>query len=195
MGLLVPVLGLWFGWLKVRDEQRFTLIEAGLKDARGELVISHGQIDVLEKELKQLEHVYRAAADAWGKERSLLLQELNALRSTVARLEIGITAASITINDQDKIVDCNPTASDMLGWGKEELLGKSVRVLVPFRFREAHATALAAVLAGTHPLRTDGLDTFALSRTGQEIPVTITLSTWNDEGKRYFGAELRRRSV
>lgn len=190
----VTILTAAFSWLKLRDTARFKGIEESLKEAQQQLTESRQRILTLEEQVRQTERAYRADAAAWDKEKLSLIHELNALRATVARMEVGITAAIIKVDTHGEILECNPVASELFGWSQEELVGRDVTVLIPFRFRRNHTDYMRAVVEGKLTLRKDSILTFALSRTGQEIPVAITLSSWEEDGKQYYGAELRRRT-
>ena len=189
---LVSILTAVFGFLKVRDTARFKGIEQSLNLYREDLIRAKGRVSELEIALALSESKHRADTATWDKERMTLVLELNSLRATVARMEIGRTAAIIIADETSEIIDLNPVATEMFGWSKEELVGRDVQVLIPFRFRNKHARMYKEVVEGSRPMH-DKINAFALDRTGQEIPVVITLSAWEDEGKRYFGAELRRR--
>ena len=120
--------------------------------------------------------------------------ELNLLRATVARLEIGMTAGILTVDQTGQIVNANPTICEMSGWRKEDLVGQSVRIMVPFRFRRAHEQGLREARDGK-PLRDEPIETFLYTQTGLEIPVRVALSQWDEAGQRLYGAEIRRRTV
>ena len=195
LAAIVSILTGVFAWLKLRDESRFKGIDTELDRHKAMLAEAKAKVKDLEERLKAEEQAHRTAILSWDKERMVLVQELIGLRVAVARLEIGVTAAIVIVDCEGTIVDSNPMTTELLGWTKEELFGKDVRVLTPFRYRNSHDKSFAEVASGKRPLRTAPLEAFALSRTGQEIPVKITLTQWEDSGKMFFGAELRRRTV
>ena len=184
-----------FGWLKRRDALRFTGIETGLAKTKQDLAEARQTIQVLEAKIRDMEAVYQTSVRTWADEKTTLLSELRLLRASVARMEIGVTAATVTIDTDGLIVDCNPMLTEFTGWTKEDLQGQSVRMLVPFRFRQEQQGTMHAVMAGDRKMRETPLETFMSTQTGSEIPVRIYLSTWQDDDVTYYGAEIRRRTI
>ena len=195
LAAVVSILTGVFAWLKIRDEGRFKGIDTELDRHKVLLAEAKARVKELEEKLRADEQAHRLAMLSWDKERMTLVQELVGLRAAVARMEIGATAAIVVADGRGEIVDSNPTATELLGWTKEELCGKDVRLLIPFRYRDAHEKAFLEVSSASRPMRLMPLEGFALSRTGQEIPVRIALTSWDDDGKKLFAAELRRRST
>ncbi|MBV9672560.1 MAG: PAS domain S-box protein [Verrucomicrobia bacterium] len=83
----------------------------------------------------------------------------------------------VLVNEQGHIVLVNAQAEKLFGYGREELLGQNVELLVPERFRGKHSDhragfhkALAARAMGA------GLELFALRKDGTEFPVEIGIS-------------------
>ena len=59
-------------------------------------------------------------------------------------LDLDITEASVTIDEQQRVVALNPAALRMFGYQPEQILGQPLGQLIPQRFRHAHATHIAA---------------------------------------------------
>ncbi len=103
-----------------------------------------------------------------------------ALRSSEQRFSRLIESApdAIAISDADgKIVLVNLEAERLFGYGREELLGQPIELLVPLRLREAHARARAeyAVDPRRRPMGS-GMVLTALRKDGREVQVDISLS-------------------
>jgi len=78
----------------------------------------------------------------------------------------------------------NEQAVQLFGWPREELIGRSVELLVPERFRHVHPTHRARYMADprTRPMGA-GLDLFGRRRDGSEFPAEISLAgIETDEG-------------
>lgn len=85
--------------------------------------------------------------------------------------------AMVIVDDVGRIVLVNAQTQAMFGYTAEELVGRSIEVLVPERFRAAHPQHRNDYYANprTRPMGA-GMELFALSKEGREIPVEISLS-------------------
>ena len=86
----------------------------------------------------------------------------------------------------------NATAETMLGYRREELLGKPVELLVPERLRTVHIDDRNQFLAepASRPMGA-GLALTALHRDGHEIPVEISLAPVVGEAHEFVVAVIR----
>jgi PAS domain S-box-containing protein len=85
--------------------------------------------------------------------------------------------AVVIVDQGGKIVQVNGQAERMFGYGREELMGQEVEILMPERFRDIHQGHRAAFVA--HPsIRPMGsaLELWGLRKDGSEFPVEINLS-------------------
>ena len=92
--------------------------------------------------------------------------------------------AMVIIRDGGEIVLINAQTEKMFGYSKEELLGQSMEVLVPKRFREQHARHRFDFSNNPHirPLGS-GMELFGLRKNGEEFPADISISPLiTDEG-------------
>ena len=84
--------------------------------------------------------------------------------------------AMIVVDDSERILQVNRRAEMMLGYGRAELIGGQVEILVPARFRErARWRELVADRGGASRENT-AVELHALRKDGSEVPVEITLS-------------------
>lgn len=85
--------------------------------------------------------------------------------------------AKLLVDGEGRIVLLNRQAEQLFGYEREALLGQSIEVLIPARFRFAHPDLrrryLGASLARRMAL---GVDVHALRRDGTEVPVEIGLA-------------------
>jgi PAS domain S-box-containing protein len=88
-------------------------------------------------------------------------------------------ADAILLLDLDgNVVDMNPEAGRRYGWEPETLRGRPAHVLVPPDAQESFREALARCRAGETVRDLEGV---RVTRTGERIPVLLTLSPFTDE--------------
>ena len=92
-------------------------------------------------------------------------------------LEI-IPDATIVVRQDGRIALANTQAEKLFGYTRDELIGLRLEMLLPERFRERHAKHVAQYFAAPS-VRSMGsrLELFALSKSGRELPVDISLSS------------------
>lgn len=86
-------------------------------------------------------------------------------------------SAMVMVRANGTIEMVNAQAEKMFGYDRSELLGKSMEILVPERFRGAHPKHRAAFFTApqSRPMGA-GRDLFALRKDGSEFPVEIGLN-------------------
>jgi PAS domain S-box-containing protein len=116
-----------------------------------------------------------------------------ALRQGEERFRLVVEAAPnamVMVDRAGRIVMVNAQAERLFGYGRAELLGQSVEMLVPERFRNRHPELRAAFFAAprTRPMGA-GRDLFGLRKDGTEFPVEIGLNPIEtDEGTMVLSA-------
>ncbi|MDH3290453.1 MAG: PAS domain S-box protein [Gemmatimonadota bacterium] len=85
--------------------------------------------------------------------------------------------AVVMVDHDGHIVEFNARAQGMFGYTREEVLGESVEVLIPERFRDGHAGQRDryAKAPFVRPMGA-GVELFALRKTGIQFPVEINLA-------------------
>ena len=88
----------------------------------------------------------------------------------------------VEVDGSGRIVLVNSQAERLFGYRREELLGQSVEILIPDRFRERHPTHRSGYCAHSviRPMGS-GLDLRALRADGTEFAVDINLSPFKGE--------------
>lgn len=90
----------------------------------------------------------------------------------------------VMVEEDGKIVIANPIAEQIFGYGKDELTGQTMEVLVPARYRGHHSTLRKGFNAHPEPRRMGvGRDLTALKKDGTEFPVEISLSYTRVKGR------------
>jgi PAS domain S-box-containing protein len=90
----------------------------------------------------------------------------------MARLNMRVVA-----RPDGTITDIDGDSLEMLGWEPDELVGKSVVEIIPFKYREAHAAGIARFAAdGSKKAMGSWLEVEARQRDGQVQPVTFVVT-------------------
>ena len=85
----------------------------------------------------------------------------------------------VVANAIGEIVRINPSAEDLFGYERDELIGQRIEVLVPNRFSGKHAGYREKYLVNPHARSMGtGMDLFGLKKDGMEFPVEISLSPY-----------------
>ncbi|HWC38070.1 MAG TPA: SpoIIE family protein phosphatase [Acidimicrobiales bacterium] len=116
--------------------------------------------------------------------------------STVKIEEVldGLPHAVVVADQGSRIVYINGGAERLLGWGRQDLIGQPLAVIIPERLREAHFSGMARYLLtresriiGERPIRVA-----ARARDGKEIEIELSLSAHRLEtGHDMFVGSLR----
>lgn len=100
--------------------------------------------------------------------------------------------AIITSDTKDTVLTWNRGAEEIFGYKAEEIIGKRVITIIPKRYRARHLNGIKKFLAtGEKHLIDKKFELEALKRDGTEIPVELSLSTWEDDSGILFGAIIR----
>jgi PAS domain S-box-containing protein len=113
-----------------------------------------------------------------------------ALRTSEVRFRaVAETAndAVITIDDESRIVYCNPATTRMFGY--EDLVGRPLETIIPERLRAQHRAGLQRYVAtGESRILGETVELVGLHRDGHEFPVELSISDWRtDEGLFFTG--------
>lgn len=90
----------------------------------------------------------------------------------------------LVVDAEGRILDLNPAAERMFGYGKEELVGSEVETLVPAASRSTHRSERSAYVDDPHPRPMGiGLELRGVRKDGTEFPVEISLSPLEADGE------------
>jgi PAS domain S-box-containing protein len=102
------------------------------------------------------------------------------------------TDALIVIDQASSVISWNNAAESMFGYSANEMTGKSLHVIIPERFRQAHDDGLKRVGGGgeQHVIG-NAVELAGLRKGGMEFPIELTLSSWETGEGRHYGGIIR----
>ena len=100
--------------------------------------------------------------------------------------------ATLVVGEAGRIVMVNAQVQALFGYGRHELLGQPVELLLPERFRNTHLQHRARYLDDprARPMGA-GLQLYAVTMEGREFPVEISLSPMQSESGMLVTAAVR----
>ena len=99
---------------------------------------------------------------------------------------------NVVIDADGRIQYVNGRVKDVFGYAPAELIGQPMEVLLPERFRDVHPNYRNAYFNNPSPRPMgSGLDLYAQTKDGQEIPVEISLSPVTTAEGRLVSATVR----
>ncbi len=100
---------------------------------------------------------------------------------------------AIFITDsQGIIIMANPSAERMFGYGKDDLLGQRMEILMPEHFREAHNKGVERYKKTRVPhVIGKMVEVEGLRKDNTIFPIELSVGTWQSNGEDYFSGIIR----
>lgn len=101
-------------------------------------------------------------------------------------LFLHATEGILVANDKGEIIRTNPSVERLFGYGKDELIGKKIEVLIPKRLTDRHIGHREKYSHNPHARSMGaGIDLYGLKKDGSELPVEISLSPYSTSQGKY----------
>jgi PAS domain S-box-containing protein len=117
------------------------------------------------------------------------------LRESEERYRVIAETASdaiITIDEESIIIFANRSVRKIFGYAPEELVGKSLTMLMPERFRRPHIEGMKRHLqTGKRDVSWEAVEMPGLYMSGREVPLEISYGTFVKGGKHFFTGVVR----
>lgn len=142
--------------------------------------MNNNYADALEQEIGEHKRNLLKCVTAFEEHAANMRRAQEALQNseqTVRALFENASHGIVVANDSGVIVQVNAMAGALFGYSREELIGASIEMLLPERFRERHLMHRASYFNTPHsrPMGI-GLALSARRKNGGEFPVEISLS-------------------
>lgn len=151
--------------------------------------LERGAVDYIQWPVPEAELIARV------KRHVTVVQVRSALKESEARFR-SVTESAIdaiiSAGRDGRILSWNRAAEQIFGYGVDEVLGEPLEIIIPERFRAAHAAGIRRVGDGG-PSRVIGstVELAAVRKDGSELPIELSLATWSLNGERYFTGIVR----
>jgi PAS domain S-box-containing protein len=104
-------------------------------------------------------------------------------------LSEGVSEGIIVVNHDQVIVATNSSAEEMFGYSKDELLGQSLNLLIPAKYRHAHKDHVTHFVDKSEKRQMGrGRNLYGLHKNGEAFPVEAGLNPFDLYGSTYVMA-------
>ncbi len=123
-------------------------------------------------------------------------QRLNDTHRSLDALFEAVPDAIITANQHGQLLRVNKQALDLFGYTQQEFSELNIEALMPNRFRQAHTSYRDSYFKQPSPRAMENSNTLhIINKSGDEIPVEISLSNTKENGEYIAVATIRDISV
>ncbi len=100
--------------------------------------------------------------------------------------------AIISANDVGEIISWNRAATAILGYTVEDTVGERLELIIPERFHDAHRQGMERFTrTGEGHVIGTTVELAARTKSGKELPIELSLSTWKVRDERYYTGIIR----
>ena len=170
---------------------------AGLRAAFGFPIVHQGQIsgvmEFFSREQREPDQPLMPVMTLIGSQIGEYIERrrtAQALRESEERYRVVSETAQdaiFTIDEDSRILFCNPAVERMFGYTREEMIGQRLEMIIPERLRESHRRGIERFLkTRQRRIPWTGVELPALHRDGHEFPAEISFGEWSDGGRTIF---------
>ncbi|MCG5240715.1 PAS domain S-box protein [Azospirillum doebereinerae] len=125
-------------------------------------------------------------------ERELSAQRLQASEARYRAMFGAVAQPIITIDEHGVVGAFNPAAERLFGFGAAEVVGGTLRRLMPAELADIHDSRMEAYRTGKlEPPKSGVREMRGLRKDGSEFPVEVTLAGWREGERQYFTGAMR----
>jgi len=100
--------------------------------------------------------------------------------------------AIVMVDAAGAITQWNDAASRIFGYSADEIIGQPILTIIPERYRDAHNAGFDYMISGDERRLASGvLELAAIRKDGEELPIELSLSMWEEDGQRVFTSIIR----
>lgn len=101
----------------------------------------------------------------------------------------SVSEAIIVVDENQLITSVNDSATDIFGYPKEEIIGQSLNVLIPKKYRGGHDKHVKSFIKKSEKRRMGmGLDLYGERKDKSEFPLEVGLNPFKIEGEHFVMA-------
>lgn len=125
-----------------------------------------------------------------------LNKELQQREERFSKLFNSAVDAIVIGDTKGNIIGWNKAAEAIFGYKTEEIVGKSIREIMPEKYRDAHDAGMYRYLTtGKKKVIGKTVELEGLKKNGEIFPIELSLSTWKTETTEFFSGIIRNISV
>lgn len=122
----------------------------------------------------------------------LELRRLEFVDAAIRGFVDATSEAFLCIDAQGILTFVNRAALDLFNYPADKMVGQKLDLIVPERFKSAHAAGVARIAGGTASrLAGKTIELSAVRRGGEEFPIEMGICVWQDQHGMQMGAVLR----
>jgi PAS domain S-box-containing protein len=100
--------------------------------------------------------------------------------------------AIISADHTGCIISWNKAATNILGYTEDEAVGQQLELIIPERFHDAHRDGMKRFTeTGDAHVIGKTVELAATTKSGDEVPIELSLSTWTVRDERYYTGIIR----
>ncbi len=104
----------------------------------------------------------------------------------------SVQDAIVSADNRGKIIFWNEGARKIFGYEEEEVLGQSLSIIMPDKYRKAHQEGMKRYLqTGEKRVIGQVVEVQGLRKDGSEFPLELSLGVWDTENGKYFTGIMR----